>query len=179
MQTRRGFRLFELLLVITVVGVVVLVGISRYLDLGRETRRMGFELLAHNFTTAAANAHVHWLIQRSGGGARDHIEHETTRIYMSATGWPVSALALVNAGGNLTASDCFSLWQALLQNPPQASLDGESPRGQRRYHVSVIEPRTCRYELVTRELNSHSFHYFPDSGQVLIHVPTHKKISEL
>ena len=178
MITRRGFRLFELLLVITIFGVIVLVGISRYLDLGRETRRLGFELLSHNFTAAVASLRVQWLIQ---GRAGDEVELDGVRVLFSSTGWPMSAdveiaqLELDKA----PPARCLQLWRALLQNPALATLAGSEERGERRYHISLIDAETCRYELVTKDIESYYFDYSSATGQVLIQVPVNQKIPDL
>lgn len=170
--------MFELLLVITIFGVIVLVGVSRYLDLGRETRRMGFELLAHNFTTAVASVRVQWLLQ---GRTHTELQFEETRFWFSPTGWPLNATddSIESVFGDQPASRCLHLWQALLLNPMQATLAGSEERGQRRYHIRLIDADTCRYELVTKETESYYFDYSSVTGQVLIQIPVHQKVSDL
>lgn len=179
-MTRRQFRMFEFFLVAAVIGVIALMGISRYLDLGRETRRIGFELLSHHFTTAVANARVHWLIQGVQGGSREFLEGDGAHLYMSPAGWPASTEnKITSVPQDLTPDDCLDLWFELLQNPMQASLEGKEPRGERRYHISLLERGICRYELVTREYNSHYFDYSPADGRVSLRVPTNEKIPDL
>lgn len=178
MIARRGFRMFELLLVITIFGVIVLVGVSRYLDLGRETRRMGFELLAHNFTAAVAGLRVQWLIQ---GQAGNEIDLDGIRVLFNPKGWPASAETdMAESGANVApAARCIQLWQALLQNPAPATLAGREERGERRYHISLVDADTCRYELVSRDIDTYYFDYSSVTGQVLIQVPVQQKVSDL
>lgn len=172
--------MFEFFIVAAVIGVVALVGISRYLDLGRETRRIGFELLSHHFTTAVANARVHWLIQGVQGGSREFLVRDESHLYMSPAGWPASnERKMISVTKDLTPDDCLYLWLELLQNPMQASLEGKEARGERRYHISLVKPGVCRYELVTSEYNSHYFDYSPADGRVRLKVPTNGKIPDL
>jgi len=180
MMTLRGFRIFEFFIVAAVIGVIVSAGISRYLELGRETRRIGFELLSHNFTTAVANARVHWLIQKMNGSARAYLDMEGVPLYMSPTGWPASGERKVaSIERDLTAGDCLLLWQNLLQNPSPVSLEGTQARGERRYHIRLAAAGVCRYELVTEVFESHYFDYLPTTGQVVLNVPVNKKMPAL
>jgi len=177
---RRAHRRYEFLLVTAVIGVVALVGIDRYLELGRDTRRMGFELLAHHFTTAVAGVRVQWLIQKAQTGERRFIELDGSRIFFSPAGWPAGIdQDFVSVKDDLVAADCLKLWQVLLQNPSPASLEGTQVRGSRRYHIRLPAPGICRYELVTRVTGSLYFDYSPVSGQIIITVPTENKIPAL
>lgn len=188
MTAGRGFRVFEFLVVSVIIGVLVLVAINRYEALGRETRRLGFELLAHNFTAAVAGVRAHWFIQ----GQPKVTSVDGEQILMSTTGWPsgivtraaTRALVTQRANTNLNANQkqveiCWQLWETLLQNPSPTTLEGQQQRGEQRYHISWVENEFCRYELVTKRLNSHYFDYSPKTGQVLLHVPVQKEISTL
>lgn len=172
--------MFEFFIVAAVIGVIALAGISRYLELGRETRRIGFELLSHNFTTAVANARAHWLIQKINGNARDYLDMEGLLLYMTSAGWPASGeRSIASVERDLTAGDCLLLWQKLLQNASPASLEGAQARGERRYHIRLAAAGVCRYELVSETFESHYFDYLPATGQVVLTVPVSKKISTL
>lgn len=172
--------MLEFFIVAAVIGVIALTAISRYLDLGRETRRIGFELLSHHFTTAVANARVHWLVQGVQKSSLEFLEWDESRLYMSPAGWPASTEhKITSVTEELTSDDCLHLWLELLQNPMQATLEDKEPRGERRYHISLVKPGICRYELVTREHNSHYFDYSPADGRVSLRVPTNEKIPDL
>lgn len=172
--------MFEFLLVIAIIGVIVLLGISRYLELGRETQRLGFELLAHNFTASVAGARAQWLIQGTQSGATQYLDVDGVRLYMSEQGWPARVHDKVDAvGTDVTAKDCLTLWQTLLRNPAQASVDGEEVRGTQRYHISLQGAGICRYELVTGLPGNHYFDYFPSDGSVSINMPISEAIYTL
>lgn len=192
-MTRRGFRMFEFLLVVCIFGVIVLVGVSRYLELGRETRRLGFELLAHHYTTAVAGVRARWLIQ---GGSHpsvefNGVEFEGIHVRLSPEGWPIDAEHPTEKNseessektngveGDQSSARCLRLWRALLQNPMPASLEGGEQRGERRYHITEVDRYVCRYELVTKESGPYYFDYSAKTGQVLIQVPPQEKISDL
>lgn len=174
MTTRRGFRLFEFLLVTVIFGIIVLFAVNRFEELGRETRRLGFELLAHNFTTAVAGVRTRWLIQ----GQPEVVVLEGWDLRMSPEGWPLATTSATEQGLEQGAA-CLSLWQTLFQNPQPATVEGSQLRGERRYHIRGLNNEFCRYELVTKERESHYFDYTAKTGQVLIHVPLQKKIPDL
>lgn len=160
---------FEYLLVALVAGLVVLVAVDRYLSLGRETQRLGFELLSHNFTAAAANVQVRWILTRNEDGGRDWVEDEAGRIYVNAAGWPRGSQPLPRP---LKVEDCEFLWQKLLQNPPPLSLEGGesrvSLRGDARYHVSLRFGEVCRYEMLVGERTLYAFDYATQTGQLML-----------
>jgi type II secretory pathway pseudopilin PulG len=167
---RRGFRMFEFLLVTAIIGVIVLFGISRYLELGRETQRLGFELLAHNFTASVAGARAQWLIQSMQGGTRQYLDVDGIRLYMNEQGWPARVGDQIDSvNQDLTAKDCLKLWQALLRNAVRASVEGEEARGEAGYHISLSGTANCRYELVTEFPDGHYFDYSPTDGKVTIY----------
>lgn len=192
MLKQGGWSRFELLIVASVIGLIMLIAISRYLDLAREGRRLGFELLAHNFSAAAAMTRAHWLLKGSVAARQDYVDQDDLRIYMNAEGWPITAEPI--SSGRPTqydAHNCYQLWLALLQNPESASVEEkDNPegkgaieekhvRGERRYHISYNNAGFCRYELATKERNSHFFDYELRSGQVRITVPAYKSVTSL
>lgn len=182
MTNQGGWSRFEGLIVVSAIGLVVLVGISRYLDLARDSRRVGFELLAHNFTVAVAMTRVQWLLKISSHGQEGYLVAGDKNIYVNAEGWPVGLEPLRSenrANGKIPVRQCYDLWQAMLQNPEPATLEGRDTRGKRRFHISSVGKEACRYELVTKERGSHFFDYFPRTGQIIINLPVQKSISRL
>ncbi len=163
---------FEYMLVILVTGVIALVAIDRYQALGRETQRLGFELLSHRFAEAAAHMNVHWLLQQGRGGNPGYLDLEGKRIYVNAQGWPRGARPVSQP---LRNEDCAYLWDELLQNPPPASLQGAVGaayvRGEQRYHIGLRLGEVCRYELLLRERTVYAFEYDTRTGQVRLVLP--------
>lgn len=186
----RERRRYEFFFVTVIIGLIMLVGIDRYLELGRETRRIGFELLAHHFTTAVAGVRVQWLLKKShigthigthsgsysGAHVREnhYVDLDGFRFYINENGWPVKVVEdEEELEAQLTATDCLKLWQALLQNPPQASMEGREKNGSRRYHVRLVEQSRCRYELVLKGSAAMYFDYASANGQVIINGPAY------
>lgn len=197
MLKQRGWSRFEWLIVVSAIGLVLLIGIARYLDLARESRRVGFELLAHNFTAAIAMTRAQWLVKNSGEKRENVLDLGEKIIYFNAEGWPVAAKQVASSialedekledeklgekkleNENLVRQ-CYELWQVMLQNPEPATLEGKSDWGQRRYHIASLGKGVCRYQLVTKKQNSHFFDYFLHNGQVLITVPVQDSVSSL
>lgn len=181
MNNRRGWNRFEWLLLVSAVGLVMLVGISRYIDLAREGRKVGFEVLAHNFTAAVSLTRAQWILQNAAEGRHEYLHADKTVIYFNSSGWPFAAEVISDAkpsNGN-DAVNCLQLWEILLQNSEAATVEGQSARGERRYHITSLNDHGCRYELVTKNLNSHFFDYDSQTGRVRLSVPAYKSISTL
>jgi MSHA pilin protein MshB len=191
----RERRRYEFFIVAVVIGLITLVAIDRYLELGRETRRIGFELLAHHFATAVAGVRVQWLLNKTHAGNRgetnSQVELDGFRFYMNEGGWPAQVAhdeekkdSQDNGQKNeqqevqLTAAGCLKLWQALLQNSPQASVEGMQARGSQRYHIRLLEEGVCRYERVFKGVNNIYFDYASSNGQVTINGPAHTQGTE-
>lgn len=182
MTNQRGWSRFEGLIVASAIGLIMLVGISRYIDLARDTRRVGFELLAHNFSAAVAMTRVQWLLKISSDGQTEYLVAGDKNLYLNAEGWPVATEPVSSessTNGKIPVRQCYQLWQVMLQNPESATLEGRDTRGKRRFHISSIGKGACRYELVTKDPGSHFFDYFPATGQIILSVPVQKSIPSL
>ena len=178
MIRQQGWSRFEWLIAVSVIGIVLLFAVVRYLDMAREGRRMGFELLAHHFTAGVALARASWLINRVNP-EQFFVQIDGQFIYMSDQGWPMSTEPVVAKDEPEKATAfCQQLWESLLQNPQQATV-AESDWGQRQYHISSPKQGMCRYELVTEPRGSHFFDYNVQTGQVSVTTPAAKQVSSL
>ncbi len=180
MYKKRGFTSFEFYFVMVVIGVIVLVGLQRYLHLAEQVQRFSFEVLAKNFSTAVYNARSQWLIQHQEKLNRNIIDLSGVSIQMSEQGWPMSAAGKA-AVSNTTADSkpapavslysCHQLWLNLLQNPEPISFAGGDAFGTRKYHLLITVAGGCRYQLYVDKSNQYYFDYLPSTGQVIIHTP--------
>lgn len=178
MIRQQGWSRFEWLITVSAIGIVLLFAVVRYLDMAREGRRMGFELLAHHFTAGVALVRASWLINRASPDQL-FVEIDGQIIYMSDQGWPMSTEPITTESQMEKASIyCQQLWSSLLQNPQQVTL-GEANWGQRQYHISSPKQGICRYELVTEPRGSHFFDYNVQTGQVSVTTPVAKQVSSL
>ena len=170
MKKMLGFTSFEFYFVMSVIGIIVLVAMQRYLQLAEETKRLSFEVVAKHFNGSVYNHHARWIMAQQQAKTF-RLEVDGADIHFSPQGW---ALAVIN--NNTKISDvplvsCLSLWNNLLQNPPSISFEGGDPYGSRTYHLEVLPEGGCRFELVTERPNEFYFDYMPFSGKVIFHSP--------
>jgi len=183
MKNSRGFSSFEFYFVVSIIGVIVLFGIQRYVKLAEETRRFAFEVLAQHFNTSVYNLHAYWTLEQSRSGRTDVVPVQGMMIYFSDTGWPIAALPVAE-GDNIqnpspqklrapavSLASCRSLWFGLLQNPAALSYEGGDAYGSRPYHLSLTANRQCRFEFLGDKPGAYFFDYSPITGQINLHLP--------
>ncbi|NIB44391.1 prepilin-type N-terminal cleavage/methylation domain-containing protein [Pseudomaricurvus alkylphenolicus] len=170
MRRQHGFSLFEVVVVTVVIGVLVAIGLEYYTEAMKDSRRVAVETQARNFTAALSSAHAQWYIQSTKGEKISSVEVENRQVFINKFGWP-SGGTLTSRTEGASAGNCESLWQLLLQNPPPVTTSEKGQLGQRRYHISAADGKTCRYELFTDPRATHFFDYSLVSGQVRVEVP--------
>lgn len=166
MKKNLGFTRFEFYFVISVISVLILVAIQRYVALAEETRRLSFEITARNFSAAIYNYHARWILAHQDQQNLSVLNIEAMDIQFSETGWPLAVLGEKNIVNNISITSCLSLWQHFLQNPPFISVDKDA-YGTHDYHLRLPDTKTCRYEFVSE--NNFFVDYKPVSGDVVVH----------
>jgi len=163
MKKNLGFSSFEFYFVVSVIGLILIVGIQRYFKLAEDTRRLSFEILAKNFSAAVYNHHSHWIMAQQSPDKNYQIVVDDSVIQFSLQGWPLAVDVDQSGGENVSLAGCVSLWNTFLQNPPAISSSDEKPSNSRPYHVKLTADKKCRYELMA---TGFYFEYSPFSGQV-------------
>jgi len=181
-----GFTLVELVLVVTIIGVLSAAGAVYYGKTMDDARRTGVEVLANRFTAAISLIRGQWIVestmQLEGRVPKTfRVDVDNIPIFLNEFGWPASTDGINADSSNQTAEECHQLWQAVMQNPAAATVEGRSAnngqangpqaKGSQRYHVSQVAGSKCRYELITRPQSTHYFEYNLRNGQVLVTVP--------
>lgn len=190
MKSWRGFSSFEFYFAVSVIGIVVLFGVQRYLQLGEQAKRSAFEILSQNFNTSIYNLHAYWILAQGRSESKNVVPVQGMLIYFSETGWPISAVqgSAASLGDSETAqlnrlaptvslTTCKSLWYGLLQNPALLSYEGGDSYGTHPYHLSLTQDRRCRFELVGGMPGSYYFDYSIITGQISLHLPAITKDS--
>ncbi len=175
-RCQRGFSLFELVVVIVVIGLLASVATKYYIEAINNARRAGLTAQAHSFAAAVSGVYAAAWVQRvdlGSDGFGDAVILHNVPIYLNEHGWPVGTDRGQSAASNSqTARKCAQLWSNLLQNPAPASIEGRSPFGSRSYHISVVNGDRCRYELYSKQPRaSYYFDYSPVTGRVQATVP--------
>jgi hypothetical protein len=170
MKKMLGFTSFEFYFVLSVIGIIMMVAMQRYLHLAEETRRLSFEVVAKNFNAAVYNHHTRWIMAQQQTKVFQ-LNIDNLDILFTPQGWPLAVVTEKQLSPGTSVASCLSLWDNLLQNPPSISSDGGDAYGSRVYHLSVSQEGACRYELITESPSEFYFEYAPLSGRIIFHTP--------
>jgi prepilin-type N-terminal cleavage/methylation domain-containing protein len=109
-ESRCGFTLMELILVIVILGILAAVAMPRFLNLSDDALAASRAGIAGSLNSAIQIVHSRWLAQ--GGGAT--VSLDGAPITMNAAGYPDVGAGLTYG----TAASCATLVGGLLGGPP-------------------------------------------------------------
>lgn len=163
-ERQTGFSLFELVVVIILVGILAVVGLSQYQNeiAGSQSRVAAFQ--AGAFSRAIENVRGLAVVQKSS-----KVELEPGLfIYLNNRGWPISSsiVPLVNIK-QATQPGCESLWDGLFRTVAADSENERTP-AKKKFDVSLIDNYICRYTLDRKQEGSFFFDYDVITGKVVI-----------
>lgn len=181
----QGFTLLEFIMVVVVIGVLAASSLIYYEKTLAAARRVGVEVFANRFTAAVALIRAQWLIESSlqiqqKPSSTWRVNVDNTAIFLNEYGWPANTDGRSAKSNDQTVDECYQVWKGVLQNPPQATLEGRgnlsdsndiNNEGKQRYHIILKNNSLCRYELVTQPRGTHAFEYDLRNGNVLTMVP--------
>ena len=192
-QRRRqaGFTFIELLAVIILLGLLAAQAIPRDLNATEQAEIAALEGVAGGFVTAINIARAQWLVDGYSRGVDTTPENKIgvnldgRIIYMTESGWPANTdPASDSSEDSQTATECFEVWDGVLQSAPSATID-RNERVNVKYFISVLDQAggddtgntadVCRYELIVNAepdaIATHYFDYDLADGQVTITTP--------
>jgi len=165
-RRENGFSLFELTIVLIVVGLLVSSSTQYYLSTIENSKSSLIEFQAATFSRAVGNLYGQAKISNS-----QSLSVMDSTIYLNEKGWPATAERRTSVKSyNQSPEECERLWHGLFSNAPGTVIAGskEDNSGQSRkdFRVYSINGRICRYELNRSPNGEYFFDYHLSSGRV-------------
>ncbi|MCK7458965.1 prepilin-type N-terminal cleavage/methylation domain-containing protein [Idiomarina aminovorans] len=189
---QQGFTIIELIIVVVILGLLAAAAIPRFTDVSSDAEDAALEGVAGGFASAVGIVRGEWELSgrpkgTSGTGAGAEVSLDQILLYVDGnTGYPVSGGNVQAHDENMTATDCVSIMQSILQGAPTVTTNFNDLQ-QIRYFTYVTQDSAagndmCVYYLgntIKNEANApadddyltigNAFVYNPRNGGVSIH----------
>jgi len=207
MKKQSGFTLIELVIVVVILGFLAVTAIPKFVDLTDQAKQANIEGMAGGFATGVSLVRAQWEAEGRPQDAsnRNIVSYDGESMLLTTEsdtdgirpGYVVSAVADVSTGaglgGGFTVTNCLSIWNNILQQPPRAtsSITTLNNDNSMDYFVSksgTLGSTTCHYflkESLTRASGNgdyispgtdtsigNSFTYQPSNSSVAVFVQT-------
>lgn len=158
---QKGFTLIELVVVITILGILAAVALPRFIELTDQAHRASVEGVSGALATSVALVHAQWMAAGQTVAVTDLIGFGNDDVDVSANGWPTGIAGNTDPTA-ITAADCIQLWRGMLQaNAPVVA----AAAGTDVDYVGTRVGSSCRF---TYQLNGVGDYveYNPINGEV-------------
>ncbi|MDN3640178.1 hypothetical protein QWY82_15390 [Simiduia curdlanivorans] len=165
------FGLFEMILVVTIVGVLAAAGVKYYGQIMDDSRRVALLTQARAFTAVVAQVHWSWLVKgvnvvQASDQADGAVVIDTMPLFVNKFGWPTHSQKSLH-GRPLSALGCKQVWDLIMQNAGDIRIkDSAGLRPDGTLSVSVVDGSVCRFEMLSPSNLLHYFDYSVINGSV-------------
>ena len=159
-----GASVFELFVFVVLLSFLVAVSHCHHLNIEKRYDQAAVEQVAGVFARAVATvASIRGLSAQGSYQLRDKL------IYLNEQGWPANTDAQRSPlSTNQTPEECLQLWQALLDEPPPASIYTSTQASRIRFYVYSINANKCRYLYAKDLVAPLYFDYALSNGSVVL-----------
>ena len=163
MQSKQGFTIIELVVVIVIIGILAATALPRFVDLTGDAHTASVQSMGGSLRSGVNLVHAGWLA-KGASAAVDSVAVEGGGVIgVNDLGWPENAAA-AGGDGTPTAAECITLWQGIL-NPAPAISDSAGAA----WLASVVNTDNCRFTY--NAAPGRTIDYDVSDGSVVITVP--------
>ncbi|MCM2678586.1 type II secretion system protein [Echinimonas agarilytica] len=188
-----GFSLIELVIVVTILGLLAVTALPRFLDVTDEAQIANIEGMAGGFATGVSLVRAQWEAEgRPKVNSKNSVVYDGIRLYLTeaqdspivSPGYPVGDAPSDSNSASMTSEKCIKVWNGILQNPATLTSDS-SEANNNRYFVATTSADLCIFYLVqtlNRNTNGaiedpsgsttvgNNFVYDPANGRVSVNI---------
>ena len=157
-EAERGFSLFELIVVLTLISILGAVLAMTFSHLAGQARELRMSETAKSLKAAVRLAQVQWRAEDRTGAARNLAGFGDGTIDVSDAGWPISAAGDRTSVSQMSTADCRDLWFGLLTDAGDGGLQ--------KFDAQLVNRRCVFEEKSGREPGR--IVYRPDTGEVRV-----------
>jgi prepilin-type N-terminal cleavage/methylation domain-containing protein len=148
-QNQSGFTLIEIVLVLSILGILAAIAIPKFIDLSEDAHDASTRATHGGFSSAVNIIHAEWLARGSSSVA------------VSPTGWPIGS-----GSPPMTHPRCTTVWTDILTSPPPATpgfsagTDGWGALGSGNFCFYIYEPDTSPFRYIRYNVVNGLVEYF-------------------
>jgi prepilin-type N-terminal cleavage/methylation domain-containing protein len=163
-RSSRGFTVIELVVVITLIGLLAAVGLPRLASLRTEAHRASVGGTAGGFQSAVALVHLTWVAKGLTAATDNLPGFGAGDVDVNTTGYPTDT-----SGGNTIngGARCMRVWNGILTGPPSIATAAGATTNYR----ATRSGQTCIYTYLRDTAVARSFRYNALTGQITITNP--------